>query len=47
MSLKYQVSTLKRSLVECLPSLDLNAYPSMIVCAAEQITFCDQADHRP
>ncbi|KAJ1472381.1 hydrolytic ATP binding site of dynein motor region D1-domain-containing protein, partial [Baffinella frigidus] len=38
------VLTLKRSLVECLPTLDLNAFPSMIVCAAEQITFCDQAE---
>jgi hypothetical protein len=33
-------ATLQRALLECLPSIELAAFPSMLVCAAENIAFC-------
>jgi dynein heavy chain 2 len=40
------VKTLEKSLVDCVNSteLDFNAFPSMILCAAEQICFCADAE---
>jgi dynein heavy chain 2 len=40
------VATLEASLLECINStdLDFNAFPSMILCAAEQICFCADAE---
>uniref|UniRef100_A0A7S0W0F2 Cytoplasmic dynein 2 heavy chain 1 n=2 Tax=Hemiselmis TaxID=77924 RepID=A0A7S0W0F2_9CRYP len=41
---KAMVMTLEQSLVDCLQTMDLNEFPSMILCAAEQICFCKDAE---
>ena len=41
---KGMVTTLQASLVDCLETMDLNEFPSMVLCAAEQVCFCRDAE---